>query len=145
MATGLKIYTQANTGYDLSQDGTFTNPLQLAINGRVGGVIERKFYVRNDKETSGYSSISLLPVDGSGRNIIDGTDGYSWKLRVGDTQPTFDEWTSISPGNTITFEDIDTTDISTYLPFWLRVEIPMGATVESFNDVILRLTATETT
>jgi hypothetical protein len=114
-----------------------TEPLRLGFDGREGGVSEVRRYVRNNDAAYTYSGIQVQPVDQSGRDITDGTNGFSWKLSEGNTQPSSDEWSAITAGAAISLSNI--TDTSTYLPFWLRIEIPRGATVHSYDDVILRI------
>jgi len=137
----LKIYPEALPSNSFSQEGDMSNPLREAFDGSIGGTKETKYYLRNDDSLYNYSGITMTPLETQGRSITDGTDGYGWKLRVGDTQPTQDEWDLLSYGNTITFDDIS--DIATYLPFWIKIDIPRGAVIESHEDVILRVNATE--
>jgi hypothetical protein len=84
----------------------------------------------------------MLPVDSSGLSLIDGTAGFSWKLRAGNNRPLEAEWDTILDGNTINFSDIN--DSNTYLPFWVRIEVPRATPVQSFDQVTLRIAATET-
>lgn len=138
----LKIYEYANPASGFSTDGEMTNPIRNTFDGRTGGVIERRMYVRNDNALVMYSGvITLEPEDLSGRNIVDGVDGYSWKLKAGDIQPLAEEWATIDEGNQITLSGLVGT--TTYLPFWLRIEVPANAEVESFDDVTLKLTCNE--
>jgi hypothetical protein len=138
----LRIYPAAAPDNPYSQGATMTNPLRLGFNGREAGISEVRYYLRNDDATYDYTSITIQPIDQSGRDITDGTNDFAWKLSAGNTQPTSDEWDAITPGAAISMSDI--TDISTYLPFWLRIEIPRGASVMSYDDAVLRIAATET-
>jgi len=138
----LIIYPAATPDNPYSQDGTMTNPVREAFDGRNGGTSETKRYLRNDSALYGYSTIVISLVDSEGRNIVDGTDGYGWKLSSGDTQPTADQWEAITYGDSISMSDIP--DTSTYLPFWVLIEIPRGAPVESFDDVTIRVSAVQT-
>jgi len=144
----LKIYPAASPDDPYSQSGTMTNPMRHGFDGRVGRVVETKYYLRNDSALAfSYTSIVIDPIDESGMNITD-SNGFSWKLSEGDTQPTSAEWDVVTDGDAISMSDLLATagvgDTSTYLPFWLRIEVPRGASVASYNDVILRITATET-
>lgn len=122
-----------------------TNPIRHSFDGRVGGVLEKRYFLRNDDANTAFSGIQLYPVDLGGDHLTDGTNGFAWKLKAGDQQPLDQEWATIAPANTIMFSGIgDGTiggDISTYLPFWLRIEVPKGANVSSYDDVVLRTTA----
>jgi hypothetical protein len=137
----LKIYPAASPDNPFSQDGVMTNPIREAFDGRLGEIREVEYWVASDN-TNTYTSITLSPVSTGGRNILAGTDGYSWKLKAGDTQPTADEWRSITSGNSISLDDISSS--GDFRPFWIRMEVPRGASVESFEDLVLRISATET-
>lgn len=135
------IYPEALPDNPYSQGGNMTNPLREAFDGKSDSVREIKRYVRNSNSSYQYSGIQLRPVSTGGRNIVDGTDGYGWKLSAGDTQPSYAEWQTIDYGNTITFSGLY--NIATYLPFWIRMEVPAGAEVRSHEDVVFRITATQ--
>ncbi|RKZ06474.1 hypothetical protein DRQ25_13850, partial [Candidatus Fermentibacteria bacterium] len=124
----LKIYPDEGISSSYSQDGGLSNAFRQAFDGRSGTIREVRLYLRNDDVLYTYAQITIQPVVLSGRNIIDGTDGYSWKLSAGDTQPISDEWRGITAGASISMSDIS--DITTYSPFWVRIEVPRGAPVE---------------
>jgi hypothetical protein len=137
----LKIYPDEGISDSYSQDGAMTNSFRQAFDGRTGQTRETKLYIRNDNASNTYTGITITPVSLSGRNIVDGTDGYSWKLSAGDTQPTFDGWRAVTEGSAISMGAID--DTTTYLPFWVRIEVPRGAPVETIEGVVLRVAASE--
>lgn len=144
---GLGIYEEVDPSSVLSSDGGFTNPLTVALNGSSGEAREIKLYLRNNGSPAGrwYSGITLSPVVNSGENPTNGPF-YTWKLIAGDTIPTAGQWSVIDGGNTISLSNIGSVsneDTSTYLPFWLRIEIPKGASVTSFDNVKLRVLYTE--
>mgnify|MGYP001572090151 CR=1 FL=1 len=144
----LKIYKEATTTSAFSIEGVYDNPFSLSFNGVTGGVIETKCYLRNNSLTRWYSDISIQPIDG-GEDIVDGngtTEGFNWRLIEGDSQPTEEEWMSIVSGTAITLSDIGsatTGDITSFLPFWIRVEVPEGATVACYQDVTLKISYSE--
>lgn len=143
---GLGIYTDTIPAAKLSQSGGFTNPLAVTMDGLSGGSYETRLYVRNDDSGFWYENIVVTPIDTTGTSIVDGTDGYAWKLRAGNTQPTTSEWADIVPAAPISLNDIGSAgspDTSTYLPFWLRVEIPKNASASTFTDVQLKINATQ--
>lgn len=142
---GLKIYNTADPGASFSIGGTFATPFSVSFDGVFGGVRAVKRYVRNDDAGLYYTGIQVLPVMLSGASLIDGTDGWSWKLKAGDTQPLESEWDIINDANTISLADLGsagTPDTSTYLPFWVRISIPEGASVESYQNIALRINST---
>jgi hypothetical protein len=136
----LKIYEDADPGAAFSDDDTFSNPIAHAFDGTTGGVVERRFYVRNDDIGKTYTGVTVQPIDG-GDNLVDGSNGFSWKLAVGDTQPLEAQWDLVTAGDSISLSDI--TDTTTYVPFWVRIEVPQGAEIQSFQTVNLRTQATE--
>jgi hypothetical protein len=143
---GLLIYSNPNPGAAFSIDGLFTNPLVSAFNGAIGDTTNKRYYVRNDAANRSYESITFQPVYDSGDNIISGTNGFGWKLIVGDTQPLEEQWDLVSFGNSIVIPNIGTSivaDLSTYEPFWLRIVVPRGASVKSHVGIKLRLSYTE--
>lgn len=137
----LKIYPDEGLSSPYSQDGTANNAFRQAFDGKTGQVKETKLYLRNDDASKNYTGIFISSISLSGRNIVDGTDGYSWKLKSGNTQPTYDDWRSISAGNSISMGSIS--DTTTYLPFWLRIEVPKGAPVETVSGATLKVVASE--
>ena len=138
----LSVYESTDPASAFSASGTFTDPLLVTFDGTIGGVQEFKYYVRNDSVTHTYAGISMLPVDSSGLALIDGTEGFSWKLKAGSDQPLEAEWDTILDGNSITLSDIG--DTNTFLPFWVRIAVPRATSVQSFDQVTLKITATET-
>ena len=142
---GLKIYKNPDPATDLSQDNTFTNPFALAFDGTVGQIIEKRLYVRNSNNVKSYESITLEPVHLSDINILN-EPGFSWKMIAGDEQPIQDQWNLVSTGNQILIPDIGdniSSDTNTYEPFWVRIEVPKGASVKTHQGVKLKISATE--
>lgn len=140
----LKVYEEALPTTSFSTDGDMSNPIRHSFDGRLGGVIEKRYYLHNDDPLLYYSGITLTPLDTGPDHLVDGTNGFSWKLKAGDQQPVAQEWATIDDGNAISFTAIGNSiqgDVTTYLPFWLRIEVPKGADIDSFDDITLRLTA----
>lgn len=145
----LSIYQTASPSTNFSEDGTFANPIQQAFDGVTGGVIETKYYVRNNDDSFFYTVILVQPIVVSGTDIVTGPDdGYNWKLIVGDTQPLQAQWDLVTAGSSISLADIGSAgngDTTTFLPFWIRIEVPIGAPVTSFEGIQLQTTSTENT
>jgi hypothetical protein len=143
---GLLIYEAAEPASAFSVGNDYTTPIAHTFDGVQGAVILRRYFVRNDDPAFSYSNIKVQPIHIEGDNIIDGTDGFLWKLVPGDQEPLEEQWGLVSPGNDIDIPDIGTgisSDTSTYEPFWLRIEVPRGASVKSHEGIKLRITATE--
>lgn len=138
----LQITPGADATNPFSQDGYNTNPIRFAVDGRVGGVFERLYYLSNNHATSTFSALTIKPVANTAKDIVNGVDGYSIKLKAGVTQPNAQEWATIDEGNTITMANLS--DNLTFLPFWVRIEIPKGAPVDTITNTFLRASGTET-
>ena len=139
------IYTTADPDEAISEDGALTNPLLVSVDGKLGGVIQQLLYIRNDDENVAYSGINLAVISDD-ISLVDGTNGYTWKLAVGDTQPTDSEWNDITTANTIDFDmigDESLGDTSTYLPFWIRASVDRNSTVNTFTNVKFEILADE--
>ena len=145
---GLKIYESVDPDSAFSTEGSFDNPMDHSFNGALGEVVEAKYYLRNDDATKFYSSITIQPDDG-GDNIVSGsgdTAGFSWKLIAGNSKPLEEQWDLQTAGATISMSNVGSVgagDTSTYLPFWIRIEIPTNAQIASYQDVSLQIDCTE--
>jgi len=142
----LGIYELADSTTKFSQNGALTNALSLTFDGIAGGTLIRRYFVRNDGAVLFYTSITMVPVTKSGADIISGANSFSWKLIAGDAQPVDTQWGLLSPANTITLSNIGSSgspDTSTFLPFWLRVTVPSGISVQVLEGTRLDITATE--
>lgn len=141
---GLKIYAEADPSTSYSTEGDFTNPIAQTFDGTTGTIVYRKFYLRNDNLSRWYEDITLQP-DASG-SWLNGTNGFSWKLIAGDPEPLEAQWELLIPANEVSLGDIGSAgngDASTYLPFWIRMEVPQGAPVALNDDMTLVISATE--
>ncbi len=141
----LRIYLQPKDTTKFSINGEHTAPFSVAIDGRASGAIEYQLYLRNDDIEYWYTDISVRPV-GTATWPVDGTRGYSWKLKEGFIKPTQKEWDMIESGNSITFSDIGVSsygDIVSYLPFWVRVEIPKADKAYTVKDITIQIRFTE--
>jgi hypothetical protein len=142
----LGIYTAPDSSSLISQNNTFTNALLVAVNGRLGGVYQKRLYVRNDESDRSYSDIEVLVENPDDETLIDGTQNILWKLIPGDAQPADDDWMEVTTGNSISLDDIGTDSVSdstTYLPFWLYVKVPRNTSINTLTGVNLLINAIE--
>lgn len=143
----LSVYSSADPNSELSSDSSYQNPLAFSVDGQTGAIISKKLFLRNDNSNFYYTDIELTPVTQMGLDLVSGaTNGFTWKLVLGDTEPTEIQWASVSPANTIVFSDIGSLgngDIVTYLPFWLRIEVPRNIDVQVFQGSTLQISGTE--
>ncbi len=140
------IYTIANPSSLISYNSTFTNPLLVSLNGRLGGIVQKRLYLRNGDNTLYYSSITVKPSCPTDVTLIDGSRGLSWKLLAGSTQPTDEAWAAIAPANTISMPNLGSSgspNTTTYSPFWVRVEIPRNIEVQTLLSVTLDIACSE--
>jgi hypothetical protein len=139
------LYTEPGGTVPLSTDGT--NPFTITFDGLRGGSISKKLYVRNSETDRYYSDITVSINDTGVPSRSDGTDEFRWRLYEGEHHPPIETWETIVPGTAITLSNNIGTyikgDISTYLPFWVRVEIPPDRRVQVIDQIYLRLAATE--
>ncbi len=140
------IYTNPDPTTLISQNGAFTNALLVSLNGRLGGVFQKRLFVRNSESNKSYSSIQVLTQNPSDPTLVNGTKNIHWKLLSGDQQPDDLDWDGVSTGNTISIANIGTSlvaDTTTYIPFWLYVRIPRNTNVETLLGVRLVINANE--
>jgi len=76
------------------------------------------------------------------------TAGFTWQLIAGDQQPLEAQWDAslAVPGASINLGNIGAAndgDTRSYIPFWLRITVPRGATIKSYQGVTLKISATE--
>jgi len=132
---GLAAYTSTNIEDKIDAQHPFT----VTFDGRVGGSQEKCFYIRNDDAASYYTNIVVSLV---------GTNTYTWKLLDKDRIPIPEDWEGIGPGNNLSLSAAIGTssvgDISSFLPVWVKVEIPSGLSIQMIDTMIIRLSFTRT-
>ncbi len=145
----LKVYESVDPGTAFSVEGSFSNTLSHSFNGTTGEVIEQRYYIRNDNAAYWYSSVVVAPVASAGSLIVNGsgdTEGYTWKVLAGDEKPLEEQWGLKAAGSSISLANIGSAgngDTTTYLPFWLRIQVPANAPVVSYQGVTLQIESTE--
>lgn len=136
----LDVYESVDPGSAFSVNGAWTDPFKVSADGFHGQVQFYKMYVRNDDLAKWYDTLEIsVQQTLGGIDWIGGTDEHSWKFVEGDAEPSEAEWELVSPANTIVLTDIGSAgggDISTYLPFWVRVEIDDRTAVRSITDIV---------
>lgn len=142
----LSIYESANPDTSFSS-GTNTNPISFTVDGTLGATITKKLYLRNDSASHYYTGISITPAINGGDDITTGSlSTFHWKLIVGETEPLEDQWNLLTGGNVISLSNLGSlgsATTTTYLPFWLRVNVPKGIDIQVFEHVTLEVSATE--
>jgi hypothetical protein len=141
----LKIYSYPDPEFSLSTDGSGKEPLRFTFDGSAKGAISQRFYVRNDNTNKWYSNISVDVVPGAAW-MTDGSLGWSWKLYPGYHEPFPEEWIETTEGSVLSLSDIGTatlTDVSTFLPFWIRIESPDNTDPDPIDGTRVRIISTE--
>ena len=141
---GIGLYLNTNINSKISD----TNKFSITFDGRIGGIQDKQIYIRNDDITKWYNNIQLYVFDSGNNNIVNNqNNGWSWKLKEADIDPTNEEWNSISAGQTIAISvDLGSStkfDIVTYVPIWLRIQIPSKQYVQTIETVSFNLLAQE--
>ena len=111
------------------------------------GMRDTKLYVRNSDLNLWFSDIQLsLYEDGTGYSAVAGP-GWEMRLLEKDIAPTTEEWLEVGADNEITLSaNIGSStrgDISTYLPFWIRIKIPRDQEVKNLTSISIRISATK--
>jgi hypothetical protein len=136
------------------ESGAFTalSPFTVTFDGRTGGSIDRKIYLRNDHPRRWYSNITLEAVDTADNSVrksmvTEGVPGFFWKLAQGDRPLYQEEWELVAKGNNISIaSNIGSAtlgDITTYLPIWIRVRIPENVPISTVTEIVVRVIAKE--
>lgn len=144
---GLGVYTNT-TATPFSTGGALTNPFEVVEDGRESSSFETLLYLHNNDATYYFTSISIKPVTTTGMDLTAGANGYVFRLSAGSAEPSLAAWASITPGSSIAMSSLGSfghPDTSTYLPFWVRVETPQNAPVNTFSSVQLAITCNQNT
>jgi len=143
MALKIYAYPDATFAYEA------TVPFTATYDGRTGGSIDKRAYVRNDNLYRWYSDIVVQAIDLSGDSMADGgIQGFFWQLAESNIELHPKEWELVTLGNSLALSvDLgnvtDGGDITTFLPIWVRVTIPRGLPIQNIKDIVLRISATE--
>lgn len=140
---GLSLYFKDNEN-SILEDGKFL----ATFDGRAGGVLDKKIYIRNNDIVKWYSNIVLSLDTGTGPNLIDNSiNGFYWKLAQQELPLNKEEWKLVSPGNTLNITgnigSADQGDISTYISIWVRISIPRNQRIEKYKNISFILEAKE--
>lgn len=140
------IYTDTNPSALISQNSDLTNALLVAVNGRLGGIFQKRLFVRNTQSNKSYSGITVSVENTVDPTLINGVQFTYWKLLAGDLQPADSAWEVVTTGNILTIPNIGTIlvgDNSTYTPFWLWVKVPRNSNAHTLITPKIVIRATE--
>ena len=123
-------------------------PITSTHDGVLGESVELKLFVRNDDAALYYTNVYVEPIALTSPSDITGIatgHGFKLKFTTNGVQPTEGAWEATSYGNTIAIGNLGSfgsPDLSTYLPFWCRIECPAGAPANNIENVVLRVSGT---
>lgn len=141
----LKIYSHDEGNSEFiphSKNGLFTAPIKTSLNGSQGESEEKKLYIRNSDSNTYFTAVDITGAPAARVRVGDPAypeANIGVKLLLKDTEPSENEWLAVEAGNTITIDevgDINTADTS-YIPFWVKIELPPGTPVQNIADVKL--------
>lgn len=146
----LRIYTEPiETGSISTFDDTEYKPVSFTFDIKKGGTLQRRLWIRNDDSKVYYKSIKLTAIDTNKiGSVVTGSlnrQDFAVKLITGDKKPLEADWRATSKGNTISLADLGKStrsDVVSYLPFWIRIEVPTNTQVDTVKTVHFKLTAT---
>jgi hypothetical protein len=147
---GLNIYHTPIENAVISNDGEFDPSLSFVMDGRLGGFLVRRLWVRNNDKRYTYKDITVKPIDEGSDNIVGGSE-FFWKVQAGDRRPLDSEWKDLAKGNTISLGTLGQDpsivadpkpNLHSFLPFWVRIEIPKHSNTKTHTSGKLRISAT---
>ena len=96
--------------------------------GRIGGAVEKIFYIRNDDPTRYYTNVTLTYVVSGYQDLGEmGTTGWGVKFIYGERRPTEAEWDEVRSGEPIDLPNIGSKEEANtyqYHPVWARIFCP---------------------
>lgn len=117
-------------------------PVRSLANPQEANVLIKKLYLRNDDPTKYYTSVSLQYGPEA---VIANELGFKYKILKQENTPTEADWLTVSSGNEVEFDDIGTESLAslTFVPFWVRLEIPRSTPQGIYSEARLIITYTE--
>ena len=122
------------------------NPLISAHDTLYGEVKVYPLFLRNDSALHYYQDISIIIAIGEGEPLEEGSvssTGILYQLIQQEQEPTLLQW-SQAPFTTVTslddIGDSESSNTTSYIPFWLRVYMPARDSYEIIQEASLRIT-----
>lgn len=126
----LVLYKLSGGHGEISSDLSYDNPILWEASNK-GGVLENRYYLRNDAAGTYSTNVQISAIDASG---ADESDWYKFALF------SFAPDNGGSPGEYVqTLEGITVPD-GGEVPFWIKVEIPQAVEVGTKTDIRVRVT-----
>jgi len=140
---GLQIYNASQVLI-----GDAGGAITTAHNGVRGESVDILVYVRNTTPFLYYNSVIASTEDADGTDDTLGVygTGRGFKLSSGSREPTEAEWDNVLAGDFAELPNVGSTeaaDTTTFFPVWIRVIVPGNIPVQTFQDVSLKIEASE--
>lgn len=148
-----------------SEAGTFTEPLNIIKNGTVSNTMTTLLYLNNnDAGGAPANAFHTVTIKASPDSKIGETSLLGWRMKVLtgiNGAPTESDWDAVTGGNTLAFTDpaavayngalgapytsspaVVPMDQTYFFPFYVRLYIPAGTTVQQTRVVKLQIDST---
>lgn len=149
---GLKLYYKDSDDafVEISSGSDLASPVTTVHDGRLGDVITKQLYLRNDDSAKWFSTVSIAPFDSEDANPY-GDIGYTetgWgvKLSKGADEPSSNQWEDIDWGAQISMDNIGSdlgADTAVYYPLWYYITCPPNTNAQVKTDIMLTVSYTE--
>ena len=155
-SVGLGIYTEPKQNARISNGDSFDKPLLLTQDGVEGGILDTRLYLGSNDNVHAYLGADEdlagqgieIYFDDPDNHTTGTTPGWYWKLKAGDKHPTENEWGQAAVGIGVfvgnLYNEFNSYDggLQTYLPFWLRTNIPAITNAQMISSVKLKIVGT---
>ena len=149
---GLKLYYKdSNDAFvEISTGTDIASPVTTIHDGRLGDIVTKQLYLRNDDNSKWFSNISVTPLDTEDANpygdIAYTETGWGVRLNKGSDEPSDSQWADIDWGEFILMDNVGSDsgfDISTYYPLWYYITCPPNVSAQVKTDIMLTVAYTE--
>jgi len=121
------------------------NSVSLVLDGGFGDWRIRKVLIKNDDPTKYYTDL-VAAVDNTSYSLGFMAEGYTIKLKASETAPAISEWNLVSPGNSVSLEDIGeagNANTTTYVPIYIYTSCPANQQPNLISGINLILSGIE--
>lgn len=144
-----------------SEGGTFTQPINIIKNGTVSNTVTLLLYLNNnDSGGPPAAAFHTVTIKASPDSKIGETSLSGWRMKVLtgiNGAPSESDWDAVTGGNTLAFTDpaavaynwpytsspaVFPMDQTYFFPFYVRLYVPAGTTVQQTRAVKLQIDST---
>lgn len=123
-----------------------TNPFRISVDGILGGCLVKRIYLHNDNPKLYYTSITIQIIDESPSGIAYTSGDWSWRLISSVHEPVPEEWEQVANNNILSVGTLGSStaaDVTSYIPIWVRCNVPDGLLAQNIISLGLRISATK--